>query len=63
MKVTAEDHLARSVELLDMALRVTRDQSLPIPERADELNRLLERISGHLAAAEFLAEVAEEVAA
>jgi hypothetical protein len=53
----AEDHLARATELLDMALRVTRDKSLPIPERAAELNRLLERISGHLASAEFLAEV------
>jgi hypothetical protein len=55
---TAEDHLARATELLDMGLRVTRDTSLSIPERAAELNRLLERISGHLASAEFLAEVA-----
>jgi hypothetical protein len=54
---TAQDHLDRCVELLDMGLRVTRDTSLSIPERAAELHRLLERISGHLASAEFLAEV------
>jgi ribosomal protein L7/L12 len=37
---TAEDHLARATELLDMGLRVTRDTSLSIPERDRRLAEL-----------------------
>ena len=57
MPTTLDDHLARCNELLDMALAVARDESMPVSERASELRRLLGRIEGHAASAEFLAEV------